>query len=373
MEPHLVLYRKHRPAHFDDVIGQASVVNAIRNALKTNRVAHAYLFSGPRGVGKTTMARLIAKSLNCEWHKDGKNNQSVPCNSCASCKEFAEGRTLDVIEIDAASNRGIDEIRELRDAVRFVPMGGRYKTYIIDEVHMLTAPAFNALLKTLEEPPSHAVFILATTELEKIPATIISRTQHYAFRRPSVEEILVRLAAVAKKESVSLEPDAARLIAFSASGSLRDAEGILGQIMAVEDKKITRREVEEILGLPPREAAKKMFIMIAEKKTGEAVALVEELHNAGHDAGGFMRLLLQYFRDALLIKIDPVLKKSIAEELLPDELETILSHLPTIPEANLTHAIRTISDNLMRFKNNPIPQLPLEVTIIELCVELQKP
>ncbi|MDP3772574.1 MAG: DNA polymerase III subunit gamma/tau [bacterium] len=369
---HLVLYRKHRPTHFDDVVGQGSVVNAIQNAIKTGRVAHAYLFSGPRGVGKTTMARLIAKSLNCERHKDDADTVSVPCNVCASCREFADGRTLDVIEIDAASNRGIDEIRELRDAVRFVPTGGRYKTYIIDEVHMLTTPAFNALLKTLEEPPSHAVFILATTELEKVPATIISRTQHYSFRRPSVEETIGRLAAVAKKESVSLESDAAHLIAFSAGGSLRDAEGILGQIMAVEDKKITRREVEETLGMPPREAAKKLFAFIAEKKTSEALALAEELHEAGHDAGGFIRMILQYFRSALLMKIDPALKKFIAEELLPDEMEAILRYLPTIPEAQLTHAVRTISDNLMRFKNNPIPQLPLEVTIVELCTELQK-
>ncbi|MEK7074211.1 MAG: DNA polymerase III subunit gamma/tau, partial [Patescibacteria group bacterium] len=175
-----VLYRKYRPRGFDEVVGQEHVVTAIRNSLKMERIAHAYLFSGPRGVGKTTMARLIAKALNC---LDKKNR---PCNACAPCKDFNESRAMDLLEIDAASNRGIDEIRELRDGVRFIPTQGKYKTYIIDEVHMLTKEAFNALLKTLEEPPSHAVFVLATTEIEKVPATIISRTQHYNFHRPQI-------------------------------------------------------------------------------------------------------------------------------------------------------------------------------------------
>jgi len=210
----LVLYRKYRPRSFDEVMGQEHVVAAIRNAFKMGRVAHAYLFSGPRGVGKTTMARLVAKSLNCSVYGNG----NVPCNACTFCTDFNEGRAVDLIEIDAASNRGIDEIRELREGVCFVPVRGKYKTYIIDEVHQLTKEAFNALLKTLEEPPVHAVFVLATTELEKVPATIVSRTQHYPFRRPNAEQIANRLAHIATKEGVGLEPDAAKLIAFAAEG-----------------------------------------------------------------------------------------------------------------------------------------------------------
>ncbi len=355
----LVLYRKYRPRDFDEVVGQDHVVSAIKNSLRMGRIAHAYLFSGPRGVGKTTMARLIAKSLNCQ-------KSEKPCNGCISCKDFNEGRAMDVIEIDAASNRGINEIKELRDAVRFVPVQGKYKTYIIDEVHQLSKDAFNAFLKTLEEPPSHAVFILATTELEKVPATIVSRTQHYNFRRPNAGQIADRIVQIAKKEGAALDEEGARLIAFAAEGSLRDAEGILGQVMAVEDKKITRHEVENILGLPRREAVKKMFEHIAKKDAPAALLLIQEIADSGYDLAYFSKLLMQYFRSALFLKTDPSLKPFVAQDLLPDEYECITAHLPRFTKQHLSRGVNIIFENMQRFRRAPIPQLPLEVAVIEL-------
>ena len=357
----LVLYRKHRPKSFDEVVGQRHVTEPIQNAIRMDRVAHAYLFSGPRGVGKTTVARLIAKALNCE----AKGVR--PCNKCQFCLDFNEGRAFDVIEIDAASNRGVDDVRELREGVRHVPTQGKYKTYIIDEVHQMTKDAFNALLKTLEEPPAHAVFILATTEFEKVLPTIVSRTQHYDFRRPSISEISARLQGIAKKESVALDDDGARLIALAAEGSIRDAESILGAIMAVEDKKITRAEVEHTLGLPRREAAKKMFEHIAKKDVAACLALVEELHDSGYDLSFFSKLLTQYFRAAMFLKADPALKRFVEADLLPDECETIAAHLASFGAGELSRALNTISQNMQQFKKTSIPQLPLELTVIELA------
>ena len=360
----LVLYRKYRPRSFDEVAGQRHVTDPIQNAIRMNRAAHAYLFSGPRGVGKTTVARLIAKALNCSGEKK-------PCNECSLCAAFNEGRAIDVIEIDAASNRGVEDMRDLREGVRHVPTQGKYKTYIIDEVHQLSKDAFSALLKTLEEPPPHAVFILATTEFDKVLPTVVSRTQHYDFRRPGVQEISARLLGIAKKERVDLDEDGARLIALSAEGSYRDAESILGAVMASEDKKITRREVEHTLGLPRRQAAKDMFAYIAKKNVPAALALAQDLHKSGDDLAYFSKLLVGYFRAAMFLKADPALKRFVEAEFLPDECAHIAEHLPLFGAGELSRSIRVISQNMSQFKKNPIPQLPLELSVIELAARAE--
>jgi DNA polymerase-3 subunit gamma/tau len=305
------------------------------------------------------MARLVAKSLSCT----GKER---PCNVCDSCRSFNEGSAPDLIEIDAASNRGIDEVRELREAARSVPIQGKYKVYVIDECHQLTKEAFNALLKILEEPPSHAVFILATTELEKVPATIISRTQHYMFRRPTEHEIAARLRSIAAREQVSLDEDGARLIARAAEGALRDAESILGQIIAVEDKNITRAEVEEILGLPKREAVKQLFGFVAKKDLSSALALIGEIHTAGHDMAHAAKLLMRYFRNSFFLKTDKALARFVENDLLPDEIECLRANLDAFSREDLRRGMDVIVTDIQKLRHSPIPQLPLELTIAEL-------
>lgn len=355
----LVLYRKYRPKNFDEILGQEHVVRAVTNAIKMGKVAHAYLFSGPRGTGKTTIARLIAKALQC----DGENK---PCNKCSFCEEFNFGRPMDLIEIDAASNRGIDEVRELRDAVRFAPSRGKYKIYIIDEVHMMTKDAFNALLKTLEEPPAHAVFILATTELEKVLPTIISRTQHYDFKRPTASLIASRLKKLAEKENFTLDDDASRMIALAAEGSFRDGESILGQILiSLDDKRITKEIVEKILGLPRREAAKELFSHLASRDTVSSLKLIQRLSDDGYDLNYFNKLMVSFFRNGLFLKTDKSFKVFLAEEIPMEECEHIESNLANFSENDLVRGLNLFHEYSQRFKRSPLPQLPLELAVIE--------
>ncbi|MEK7519244.1 MAG: DNA polymerase III subunit gamma/tau, partial [Patescibacteria group bacterium] len=245
----LVLYRKYRPQNFSEIIGQEHVVQTLKNALQKGLISHAYLFSGSRGSGKTTIARLLSKAVNCE-----KLKGSEPCNACSSCKEIQEGRAIDLIEIDAASHRGIDEMRELRDGIKFAPAKSKYKVFIIDEAHQLTKEAANALLKTLEEPPRHAIFILATTEIHKMIPTIISRCQRFDFRKLTIEEIIKRLELLAKKEKVNIEKAALELIALNSGGSLRDAESLLDQVLTFSGVlsgkgQIKAEDIKELLGL----------------------------------------------------------------------------------------------------------------------------
>jgi DNA polymerase-3 subunit gamma/tau len=295
---YLVLARKWRPQRFEDVVGQEPVVRTLRNAIRNQRLAHAFVFSGPRGVGKTTVARILAKAVNCE-----QGPTETPCNECVHCREIRDGVSLDVREIDGASNRGIDEVRELRENIKFAPVSCRYKIYIIDEVHMLTREAFNALLKTLEEPPGHTLFIFATTETSKIPATILSRCQCHDFRRASIGRIAENLKTIAGAEGVSLSDQALRWIAEAADGSIRDGQSIFDQVIAYAGMSIEDVQVEELLGFTERKFLPQLSAAVFQRDAGACLRMLHDGYYAGIDMAKFFGALLDHFRSLLLVKI----------------------------------------------------------------------
>ena len=295
---YLVLARKKRPQVFEDVIGQRPITQTLQNAIAQKRVAHAFLFTGPRGVGKTSTARILAKALNCE-----KGPQMNPCNQCPACKEISEGNSIDVIEIDGASNRGIDEVRELRENVRYTPAKSRYKIIIIDEIHMLTLPAFNALLKTLEEPPLHIVFIFATTEPHKIPATILSRCQRYDFKRIPSGEIVQHLRRIVDEEKIEVSQRALSTLARESEGSMRDAQSLLDRLISYGGAKIRDEEVIEILGLIDQKILSDTIEAIADHDAGRCMEIVEQIYQFGYDIQRFCQELLQYLRNLILLKV----------------------------------------------------------------------
>lgn len=292
-----VTARKWRPMVFDDVIGQTHVSDTLRNALTQNRLAHAFIFSGTRGCGKTTTARILARAVNCL-----NPNNFDPCNDCEVCKEIIDGRSLDVIEIDGASNRSIDDIRNLRESVRYPPSRGKKKIYIIDEVHMLTKEAFNALLKTLEEPPPHVLFIFATTELHKVPATILSRCQRYDFRRIGIEEIVGRLKFIAEQENVSIDADSLLIIAKKGDGSMRDAQSIFDQVISFCGMTIVSKQVGDALNIVDQELFFRVSDILRNKDTKAALDLVQEVVKSGYDVKEFVSGLTEHFRNMLIVK-----------------------------------------------------------------------
>ncbi|SMC23348.1 DNA polymerase III, tau subunit [Desulfacinum hydrothermale DSM 13146] len=293
---YLVLARKWRPQVFDHVVGQPHVTRTLQNAIKTGRIAHAYLFTGARGVGKTSVARILAKALNCQ-----KGISPVPCNECSNCREISQGNAVDVLEIDGASNRGIDSIRELRDTVRYRPAKSSYKIYIIDEVHMLTTEAFNALLKTLEEPPEHVLFIFATTEPHKIPGTILSRCQRYDFRRIPTRQILAHLARIAQEEGADFSQSVLFAVAREADGSMRDAQSLMEQLLAFRGEDLEDREVLDLLGVVDRETVREAAQAVLDRDVTRCLDLVDRLHGRGIDLRRFCQRLCEYFRDLMVL------------------------------------------------------------------------
>ncbi|EKD58556.1 MAG: hypothetical protein ACD_56C00097G0001 [uncultured bacterium] len=356
----LSLYRKYRPVTFADVIGQTHIVQTLSNAIIHGRVGHAYLFTGPRGTGKTTMARIFARSVNCQ-NPDG----AKPCLECDVCKNISEGRSLDIFEIDAASNTGVDNIRELRENVKFPPSQAKFKIYIIDEVHMLSTGAFNALLKTLEEPPAHVIFILATTEIHKVPETIISRCQRYDFTRLSLDHIIEKLSVIAKNEKVEIDKNALEMIAISAEGGMRDAESLLGQVMALEDKKITAKEVEEILGTTQRQSLEAMIAYLLSNNATGAITLVNELSQDGYDLDVFNKSFLNYLRQVMLVSVDDKLAKIFSFELTKEQAQTVIDQAKGHSPKEFLFIIQCFSEIQGKIKSAFIPQLPLEMAIIK--------
>jgi DNA polymerase-3 subunit gamma/tau len=358
---YLVLALKYRPQTFDEIVGQEHVCETLKNGIASGKVAHAYLFSGPRGIGKTTTARILAKALNC---KQGPTPQL--CNQCISCVEIARGSSLDVLEIDGASNRGIDEIRALRENVKFAPVSSRYKIYIIDEAHQITHDAFNALLKTLEEPPRHIIFMLATTQPEKIPPTILSRCQRFAFKLIPQKKIFERLDYIVKSEGVKIEKETLNLIAGKGEGSLRDAQSLLDQVISYAGgKEITLKETNFILGVLPFERLVEFSDLIAQHKAREVLSLIDEIAESGYNLHQFIKDLRQHFRNMLILKAAGS-DTSIVE--LPEKhLEILLQKGEQFREENLVRIIDLLSKTYESMKWSEQPRLVIEVDMFRLC------
>ena len=358
------LYRRYRPQTFAEVVGQDPVTRTLRNAIASGQVAHAYLLSGSRGTGKTSIARLIAKAVNCETAADAE-----PCDTCAACVAIREGRFLDLIEIDAASNRGIDEMRDLREKVRFAPSDGRYKVYVIDEAHQLTPEAFNALLKTLEEPPPHAIFVLATTEPQRIPATILSRTQRFDLRRIPYRGIVQQLARIASAEGWSAEPAALEAIARHAQGSLRDAEGTLDQVAAFTEGRVTVEDVSDLLGLSDWEETSELFEALAENDGSRGVLLVGRLVDDGRDLRAFVRRAMEHVRALVLVRAAGQVPETAGEAVA----SALQRQAPRFSLDRLALIAKRLIETEQQLRTGEGTPLALELAILDLTTAPEVP
>jgi DNA polymerase-3 subunit gamma/tau len=357
---YLVLARKWRPQLFEEVVGQRHITQTLQNAISQKRVAHAFLFTGARGVGKTSSARILAKALNCE-----RGLRINPCNQCTNCQEVAHGTSMDVIEIDGASNRGIDEIRELRESVRYTPAKSRYKIYIIDEVHMLTKEAFNALLKTLEEPPPHIIFIFATTEPHKIPATILSRCQRYDFKRIPFREVIESLKRIVEEEKIQISQRGLLSIAQESEGSLRDAQSLLDQVIAYAGKNIHDEDIAEVLGLIDRKMLSDTIEAIADRDVERCMKVIEHVYHFGYDLQHFCRELLQYLRNLILIKVSQHPEGLM--ELPEEEFIFLKKQAEKFKFDQLNHLFTLLLKGEQETAQSTFPRTMLEVTLIRMA------
>jgi DNA polymerase-3 subunit gamma/tau len=355
---YLVLARKWRPRQFSEVVAQEHVTRTLENAITQNRLASAYLFTGPRGVGKTTMARLLAKAVNCET-----GPTITPCDACSMCREIAEGRSLDVLEIDGASNRGIDEVRNLRENARYTPARGKRKIYIIDEVHMLTEPAFNALLKTLEEPPPHVLFIFATTEVHKVPATILSRCQRFDFRRVPIKEIVEQLRNICGKEGVQIDDTALLLVAKKAEGSMRDSQSLLDQVIAYCGQQVKGEEVAQLFGIIDQEIFFACTEAMAQRDVSKGLALSEQIYTAGYHLGEFLDRLSEHFSNILTARVT----NSTAHLFgLDSYLERYKQAAAQFAELDLMRCIQMITDTQLKLSRVNNPRVMLEMLLLKM-------
>ena len=355
------LYRKWRPASFEDVKGQDHIVKTLKNQVESGRIGHAYLFCGTRGTGKTSIAKIFARAVNCEHPKDGS-----PCNECETCKRIKEGASLNVVEIDAASNNGVEHIRDIREQVQYSPVEGRYKVYIIDEVHMLSSGAFNALLKTLEEPPSYVIFILATTEKHKIPVTILSRCQKYDFKRISVDTITNHLVSLMEKEKVDADEKALRYIARAADGSMRDALSLLDQCIAFYlGEPLTYDHVLEVLGAVDTEVFSRLLRSILANNVVQAIELLEELIVQGRELGQFVTDFVWYLRNLLLVKSSDQMEDVL--DMSSENLALLKEEADMIEGDVIMRYIRIFSDLSGQLKYAPQKRVLIEIALIKLC------
>ena len=358
---YIALYRRWRPQDFDSLVGQEHIRVTLENAIRSDKIAHAYLFAGPRGTGKTSTAKIFAKALNCV-----QGPTLHPCNTCSSCVGITDGSSMDVVEVDAASNRGIDEIRDLRETVKFAPVEGKYKVYIIDEVHMLTTEAFNALLKTLEEPPSHVVFILATTEPHKIPATIHSRCQRYDFRRITQGDLLVRLQEVAAAGGMNVEEDALRLIAAQADGGMRDALSLLDQCASMAaDGHVSEALVRNLLGLVGHEWVWSMTERLGKKDAAALLEGLEEMLSMGRESKQMAVEWAGYLRDVMLYQAAPGMEKW--QDCSGSMREKLAEHAKQLLQSAIMQAVRRLGEAIQEARWAVDARIPLEMALLALC------
>ena len=356
---YVALYRRWRPESFADLVGQEHISRTLSRAVTSGQTSHAYLFTGPRGTGKTSTAKILARALNC-----AEGPTLTPCGVCDSCRSISDGSSMDVFEIDAASNRGIDEIRDLRESVKFAPTEGHYKIYIIDEVHMLTTEAFNALLKTLEEPPERVIFILATTEPHKVPATIQSRCQRYDFHRITVTEIRDRLIYVCKESDIAAEEDALGIIAAQADGGMRDALSILDQCMALAEGTLTAERVQEALGLVGRAWIRRMAGEIAARDAAALIAQLSELLQSGRELKQVLAELAQHFRRLMIAGVGGAVS---AAELCAGDAEELRMDAAQFTQEEIMSILRRLNETMQELRTSPQPRIAVETLLIGLC------